>query len=512
MLLMRKLITSLLFVLLIGTVAMAQKRAISNIQKIHTGSMNPIIKDNQVIGYVLLYQVDQADKKNSNYNLSILNSNLEEIAIKKIIEPRGMRLCEADFDGKAIMLKFLNASTKIIKYYCLDMQANIVFQKEVAANSYNVLYLNTQMGQDGENDVAFMFALPNKGFVDYSMFKEGTIGYKLNYYSSDGKSSWTVGSNPKSKDLHSAMYLEESEDMLFSLITSKPNLFSYDVTFEISGININEGKEVFKVGFDNAQAKHNPLEAYYDAEKKQIRVMGLYFDPKDNVLKGVSQGMFLATLDLNGKILTSSYLSWKEGLSKYFKVKDNGKIADFGYFYFHNIVHLKDGSFYAIAEQYRKKVDGLAVSTGSAGANIVIEDLYIMEFSNDFKLKSVTPFEKKISKVYFGDSYAMMDAQTLALMTKIMGDFDYQYTTVNKEETRFFTTYLDYTRGTKGKFPYTLCFIIKGMDEAYKTDKIILSTDANVVRILPAKTGYTLIYEYRKSTKTLDMRLEKINY
>ncbi|MGN6438035.1 MAG: DUF6770 family protein [Agriterribacter sp.] len=45
----------------------------------------------------------------------------------------------------------------------------------------------------------------------------------------------------------------------------------------------------------------------------------------------------------------------------------------------------------------------------------------------------------------------------------------------------------------------------------YSTDKMNLKSDATWMRIMPAKTGFVMVYEYFKKQKKLDYRLEKMN-
>ncbi|WP_018342119.1 DUF6770 family protein [Cytophaga aurantiaca] len=508
---------SLLFAL--SLCSLAQTKTINNIKKMQSSAINYIMKDNVVSGYVVLYKVDKVDKVNSTYLLSILNTNLEETASKTLVEANALFLAESDFNGESIMLKFVDPKKKIIKYYCYDLNAELLFQKdEIITSTWELYSLQAYANSESGIEVSTLVGIENSGYVNYGIVDNKKTGYQISYTSTDGKKTWKVGSDVASKDMIFASFLEQNENILLSTIVTKPSLFSNDLKYTVSGIDINTGKELFNVSLDDATHKAQPLEAFFDKAANKIRIMGLYFDPKDNMVKDLSKGMFNVSISLDGKVTSSAYIGWQEGLSKYFKVKDNGKIEDIGYFFFHNIVKLNDGSFYAITEQYKKKLDGVGMALAAGGSsngmpcNIVMEDMYIMEFTSDFKLKEVTKFDKTVSKFYF-DKEGMMDAQTLALFVKAAGGFDYQYTLINKDDSRFFVSYLDYVKDEEDKrYGYELCYIVKGINEPFTTDKIKLTSKTKTIRTLAAKTGYVMIYEYDKKLKTVDLRLEKINY
>ncbi|MGN6645186.1 MAG: DUF6770 family protein [Cytophaga sp.] len=493
--------------------ALAQKKTINNIQKMSLSNINYIMKDNVVTGYVMLYRVEKVDKANYSYLLSILNSNLEETASKTIIESKSLTLCEADFNGESVLLKFLDNKNSILKYYCYDLNTNLIFQKELPCSAMNKTTLSYYANSESGVEFSTVVSIENSGYVDYNIVKNKSAGYQISFFSSDGKKTWSVDSDVNSKNLELASFLEQNENILLSIVNSRPSLLSQDMTFTVLGIDIAAGKQIFNVGLDDATHKLQPLEAYFDKTTNEIKIMGLYFNPQDNIIKDLSKGMFNIALTLDGKIKSSSYVSWQEGLSKYFKVKDSGKIADLGYFYFHNIIKLNDGSFYAITEQYRKKLDGvgMALSNDGVPCSIVMEDMYIMEFTPDFKLKDVTKFDKTVSKYYF-DKEGMVDAQTLAAIVKSAGGFDYQYSLSNKDQSRFFVTYLDLVKDESGKYEFELRYIIKGINEPYSTDKIQLTSSTKYIKALAGKPGYVMIFEYNKKLKSVDLRLEKINY
>lgn len=109
------------------------------------------------------------------------------------------------------------------------------------------------------------------------------------------------------------------------------------------------------------------------------------------------------------------------------------------------------------------------------------------------------------------DASIMSDALSphqMALVIKMGGGFDYEFTTGDADNSTFTICYSD---KVKEKDYKGLTFnSIRYNGSSFSTDRIQLKSKASSTRVFPAKPGFVMILEYFKKEKKLDFRLEKL--
>ena len=143
--------------------------------------------------------------------------------------------------------------------------------------------------------------------------------------------------------------------------------------------------------------------------------------------------------------------------------------------------------------------------------DISIRDMFIFKFSPDFELADVQVFAKTKSTFGLPQGAGVASAQLLARYLDYFGAFDYTFTQSRNDNSTFSIGYVDYERkkGEKNMLRFTA---LTYTDGEFVKDKIDMQTKNTRMWIEPAKPGHVLLYEYSRKLKTLDMRLEQINF
>jgi len=94
-----------------------------------------------------------------------------------------------------------------------------------------------------------------------------------------------------------------------------------------------------------------------------------------------------------------------------------------------------------------------------------------------------------------------------------LGGFDYEFIEFNKDHSIFSIGYIDYVK-LKGEDNKFIFGSITYTDSKPTKDSVELKTvkEKKSIRVLPAKIGNIVIVEYSPKEKTLNMRIEKLNY
>ncbi|QHT68578.1 hypothetical protein GXP67_18970 [Rhodocytophaga rosea] len=500
------------------TRSFAQQKSFSNVLTIQLRNMGAIYNKNQVSGYYMFYKVDRVNGKTNSYLLRILDQNLNEVSESKIEESKYFYLMEAAYNDESLMFKFYDAKEKTISFYQYDNKSQLKNKSSRKLESKMEVYTYNSQAEREESDGTFLFAIPGQGFVDYGMKKDGKLGYAITFYPENKtQKGWTYESASNSKEVENAGYVVASKNLLISSVIRRNNLLSQNFEAYLLGIDINTGKKLFEKKVEDKQYELSFINATIDENSGNVALLGQYYKKNDNVVKDKSLGLCSYVLSSDGNIITKNYASWLTDVRKFLPVNAQGKMEDVGYLYFHKIIKTADGRYIAVGEQYRKAASaaGIALTVlggSSAGVTkMVIEDLVVLEFNQQFKLENVKIFDKSKTNVELPAAYDFAGPQITAYYLKALGHFDYSFSQQNEDATTFSVGYVDYEK-KKGEKNGLVFGAITYAEKEYATDKLSLETDASSLRVIPAKPGFILITEYFRKAKKLDMRLEKINY
>jgi hypothetical protein len=219
-------------------------------------------------------------------------------------------------------------------------------------------------------------------------------------------------------------------NVIISSVLKRKRLTSTDVDPYLLVIDINTGQKVFeKLVEDNTYSLYF-MNSFVDPASGNIALLGQYYKKDDNVVKGKSLGLCSYILDPQGNVITKNYASWLNDVRKFLPVNALGKIEHMGYLFFHKMLRTANGKYYAVGEQYKKAASaaGIAMNVllgaGSAGlTKMVIEDMVLLEFSNQFKLENVQIFDKTKTVVELGGGMDLAGPQITALYLKALGYF-----------------------------------------------------------------------------------------
>jgi hypothetical protein len=243
-------------------------------------------------------------------------------------------------------------------------------------------------------------------------------------------------------------------------------------------------------------------------------LMGPYFEKDDRAGLDRSLGLGIWVMDGKGNVVSQKYNAWDGQLGKVLPVDAKGKVDNLGYVFVHSVLQASNGNIFAIGEGYKKQasVTGIAgklMGARTSAAKIRTTDMVMMQFDKDFNITGAKIYDKTNNDVFLPNGAEFLNAPSLALLIKALGDFDYNYTMADDNVDEFVVGYSDYEKS--GEFKGLTFNTIRYDGQKISQDKLQLNSKASKMQILPAKIGSILIIEYYKKDKRLDVRIEKIN-
>ena len=521
-----KLVTLLLFVCLITSSSIfAQTKTFNDVLSMSLRNAGTITDNNEVKGYFFFYMKDKVNRKMNTYFLSILDQNLNEIGSKEITDSKHILLIEGKYNGQKIMLKFLDTKTKEFSFKSFDKSAKLE-NSDMKTVTKQEMYSVMAPGA-GKT----LFSVEGAGFLDYTVRKNKKAGYEIEFFPSDGNSEkWIYETDPEAKSHLSPTFLHANKKVVISSILNRPKASMKGSFYSITSNSMKDGKRLWDTKLEDDTYELALLNTYVDEDKNQVTLFGSYFKKDANMKKAKSLGLFSIILDAsNGTIINRNYISWMEDAGEFVEINDKGKIKSIGYVYFHKFIRTADGRIFAIGEQYRKAVNAgaiagmvaitaLAAATGGSASSdvsvmkMVVEDFYIFEFNQDFTLKDIKVFEKGKTNIVLAEGMGILSPTLLAQYIKMTGQFDYYFTQTEDNGEVMHIGYLDYDKSQE-KDEKRYFGAITYADGEFTSDKVLLKTKKKTsITVLPAKSGHVIIIEYNRKEKTMDMRLEAINF
>ena len=509
-------VTTFLLLMLFTYSLSAQSKVFDDIRSVKLRDMGTIMNGNDVSGYFVFYEVDKVDRKNRKFLLQILDENLETVAKKTIVKSKHVELADAAFNNQHIMLKFFDPKEKTYSFKSYDLKGE---KGRSAVRELKKKEYNKPLFMRGEGVISHgnaFFAVPDQGFVQFASVKNKKWGYIIDFIGVDAKSSWKYKSKKDADILQFANYLTANEDMIISNITLAENGFGKGGESAVLAVDVKTGKKIFQKNFGGKKPTQI-INGFIDEDREELFIFGLYYDEGAKVsAKAKSRGLFAYTLGYDGKIKTKKYLSWEKDVSKHLKMNKKGKMDGGTYINFHDIIKTADGKILAVGEQYSKNLDGLGVAAnilGGGGApvtKLVIKDMMVFQLNAELDLEDVKVFEKSPSDVRLNIEF--VSPQVMAYIAEAYGYFDYSFTQTNEDNSLATFGYVNWEKrkGEKNGFTYGA---VSYTDAGYKEDDIRLKREKKVgVRVLPAIPGYVTLVEFDAKEKTINFRMEKINY
>lgn len=498
------------------------KLTVDQVYKVSLRSSGPILENEEIKGYFFFYLSDKIDRKTNEYTLQIVDANLNKLKDVKFQDSKNIYLMESAFDGNAIVFMFFDDDQRMLDYRMYDLQGKKTFSYSKALDKKSEAYFKTlpNFGSEEEAENQNIYDIQGKGFLSIIPIRDGkSFSYEVNFYGSDKRRTW--GFNPiEDGKYNQAQFLGANDSIALIEVLTKPKMTSKDVMSNLVGINLQTGRKVFEVATQEKGNKMFPMNVSAMADGSKYLVMGPYYSSDDRILQDQSEGIAIWTMNNQGKILGSKYISWTADISKFLKTDERGRIENMGYIYFHNIIQTDDGKIFAIGEGYKKTASALGIATtvlgamaggggGLSVAKMKVTDMIMLQLDDKFKLENAVIYDKFDNNVELPSGFAFTNPHTLALLLVTSGSFDYSFTQPGKNKGSFISGYTDYE---KGKDYRGLAFnSISYYEGKITTDKVTLQSKANKLKVLPAKPGSVLIMEYFKKAKKIELRMEKLN-
>lgn len=498
-----------------------EKLSIENVRSVNIRNSGEVMEGEEIKGYFTFYESDKISKKVREYTLQILDKNLTKVKDIVFEDDKDIQVLESSYNGNAIMFLFYNSKEKTLEYraYGFDGKQKMSYVKDLNKRS-KALIESTYGTKSDEGQNETLFSVNNDGFVTIYPVKEGKYySYEVNFFFTSKKKQWTFEAAEEQDDKFSqAVYLGATDSLvLFEVIKQKSMIASGGPHSWLLALDIFTGKKAFEISTEGDDYKFFPMNLSTMNGKSDFVLLGTYYGSKDKVMKDASLGLASWTMNRSGKVLDKKYNSWAEDISKFLPVNKKGKIDNVGFVYFHKIIQTSDGNFHAIGEGYRKEVSALGVassllSRGGGGVSnfkVVVTELVTFQFDENFKINSAKIYEKNNNSIELPGGAGTLSPHTMALIVKAYGGFDYNFTTTDKDHTRFNMGYTDYSKSgeDKGRYFYSI-----GYNEGKITeDKVSLNSKSKWTRVFPAKPGFITVLDYYKKDKKLEYRMEKLN-
>lgn len=502
-----------------------QKASITGVKKFSVKNASAIMENNEVKGYYFFYYKDKASKGVSNYGLMLYNNNLEETHNIDVSKPSNSILLEGAYNGTNFCFSFLNQKEKSIEYQIFDLNGKDCGSYKVSDLSNAEIQWYASMIQTEEDEFSGgILPVPSLGFVRYGMEKEGGYRACIEYFDNKGKKMWTTEPfSTEKKSFESTEPVFANADVVVTNINVRSKMMSKDITTSMVAHNISDGKKKFEFPLENAKGYLVPMGVNYDKDAKQFITYGEYYGKTGNDKFDIKNkiGFYLQIYDDAGKMVKENFASWEKDIAAVIPVNKKGKLDNNAYVFIHNVVKTSDGHFYAIGEQFKKAVSGKGVmlnvaagmlggSTDAGMTEIEMLDMMVFEFDADLKPVKGHIIEKEKTEIVLQKGASTVSVHKLGFMMKMMGYFDYSFTTESVDRSTFNAVYVDFDRDKDAGTNATVGSITLTSSKEIEVKKIKLNTKPTRFLIMPAKTGYLAIFEYSKKEKTASMRLEKL--
>lgn len=502
------------------TLQAQNKLSIDKVYSTYLRNSGTIMENKQIKGYFFLYQSDKIDKHTNEYTLQILDENLNKVKDIKFQDSKKLNLLEAAYNGSSLAFLFKNGEDKTLemKVYDIDGTLKYTYSREYDKRTDDLMKRYETLHTD-EGTNQNVYDLGEEGYASVLPLRDGKLRtYEVDYYSSREKKQWTYTADDE-EHYATAEFLGSTDSIIILEVMKKSRALSGKPTAHLVGINFITKKKAFDI--DNENDEYTFVSSGVEPVKgtDQIMVFGSYFNKSDNIVKDNSKGLAIYGIDSEGKVLTKTYNSWADDFAKYLPTNSRGKIDNIGYLYIHKVIQMPDGKMFIVGEGFKRQASagGIAINvlgalagvrTGVGVTKIVTTDMVMMEFTDKYKIKNATIYDKTNNTVVASSMSDESSVHAIGMYLKMTGAFDYEFTTVDVDNANFAVCYSDWVRGSDYKGQTFNSIRYNGTK--FSTDKIELKSKASSLKVFPAKTGSIMIMEYFKKDKRLDFRLEKL--
>lgn len=481
-----------------------------------------IMENNQIKGYFFLYMSDKIDKHTNEYTLQILDENVNKVKDIKFQDSKKLSLLEAAYNGSSLSFLFKNGDEKTLdmKIYGLDGSLKYTYSRSYDKRTDQLMNMYETMRSD-EGTNQNVFDLGKHGYASVLPLRDGKQRtYEVDFYSSEEKKQWTYIPEDDEERYSNAEFLGSTDNLIILEVLKKDRKLSGKANAHLVGIDFITKKKAFDIDNENDEYTFVPTNVTTENGTGRIMVVGNYFDKNDNIMKDASKGIAIYAIDNKGKVLSKTYNSWADDFAKYLPLNKKGKVDNIGYLYTQKVIQVPGGKMFLVGEGYKRQasaggiaLNALAMMGGGRSSvgvtKIVVTDMVILEFNNKYKVSNATIYDKTNNTAEASSMSDYGSQHAIAMYLKMRGAFDYNFTTVNSDNSSFAVCYSDWVRSSDYKGETFNSIRYDGTK--FSTDKIELKSKASTLKIFPAKPGSVMIMEYFKKEKRIDFRIEKLS-
>lgn len=500
----------------------AQSALVEDVLSLRQQNTGFIIGAEGLAGYYSFYKFDKVSKAENSYILMLHDNSLNLIKKITINRPKNDRMVEIVYNGKNFLIAFLNKSDLELVVYDKDGQKlGSKKQLKLSASDRAALFSNTEAEE--KNNITF--GLGNVGFLKNDSYSGKKEKYRIEAYDNSMNNIWSYSSKYKGKSIEVVEVLAANENVVALAVSRVKTRYSKDIIMSLVLLDAKNGNPLIEKELKEGKAPKTLINAFVDTASNEVVIGGEYYAAGDNIVSGKPLGIYFERFNFYGESKGGQKLSWGRDFYKFQKSSKSGKAEDGGYTLFHKMFRTKNGDYVLVGEQFKNAVSvtGVALNVAAAAlgggssagmAKFVIMDMVFVNLDSNFNVKAFERVEKSQRDYMLPKGWEFASSATVAKYMKVNGFFDYAFSSVDYERNRVFASYINYARKKetedKKKTNYVGTLIYD--DGQLTTDKLLLKSDATFYNVLPAKPGYIALLIYEKKAKTLELRLEKINF
>ncbi len=474
--------------------------------------------DDQVYGYMAIYELDKTDDQTKKFEYIFLDKNLNKVSSQEfesntlteyfsayltereelILKPRYQIYTKRDMRAERP------------RSYTVDMKNNTIQYKNFQCFEKNELVNCAELRSETikEDVEAVKKERKANGFVEQSYSRElEDGGYLIYTYKDMGKKEkksfasdnrmirfdkdknvlWehTFNENADKKNNEDYYMIEWDDDYAYFL---KEKIVKKKAEHYFLVFDMDKGKILKEVNLRDYYATFYPSQLFYF---NNSRVDNTYSNDEffkllttfysGGVMSGTYQsGYSTLTYDKKRNEIRTDNLYFSDLIS-YIDITPSGKMGSY-HLHERDAYFLKDGSVGILTEKGKYKSNGKLVTT----------DMVLITTDKHFRPTQVNVLEKS--------------------KTKSFGATDYLFAQHLNDDKDMVFFYRDYEKDDETKDKNWNLYINTIIDGKFKQESIPISSDDNFIYPSLAKEGYILLREYNKNDKYDQIRLERLNY
>ncbi len=485
----------------------AQNLKIADVISASLEQSGTIKNKDKVEGHYVLYSTGKVKKGEKNFTLNILDTELNSVIKKSIKLPKDASLLNGASNGTSLAFRFFLPKEKEILTKGYDYTGKQLFSKTIELQKAMEVAMITT------NDAFFkdlaLSSVPGYGYVQINPFKGKKMGYSMNFISDqEGMKNFSKKSDDSKFEI--ATNLCTVGSTVVNLVMSRDKaLTTKDMDMKLQGIDFKTGKQTFKTSLKSKRINSMIIGGEPSPDGENIILYGLNFAREDKITKK-PKGMIKIVMSKSGEIIDKFTFDWK---GKSIKL-DDGEEA--GNLFVHDFIQShNNGNTIVIAEQLNYDVGatvvGSVIGLATGGGNsftFKVDDIVLIELDKEFKVVGIEVVEKSKNS-YTLPGTPLGGLHIIGLVANSKGYMDYGYN--QKKDDGFVIGYVNYEKA-KGKKDGLVFGGVTCTDGEYSYDKIDISNKGILTQVIQGKTGHVVILDYFKKEKSLDIRLEKINF